>query len=317
MWRLPARLLWLASAIGFYGEALAGQAPALLRQFYGELALEVRDAGDGAVRLGAADAERSVAILLLKRDLARWADSASRLLAARSGLGRSRVLAEEPGTGGGSLSLTRTASGEKVVWTLFIADGDFVSVQTVLSQEDARKLVAALKRVTTGAGPRRRDGRLGSETSALRSRPQLLLEEVSHAQGLSVGRIEKQSGLNLAQRLGQLPPFQEESGAEEPRKGKAGIECCSALEAGQCAVRLTQPDPQGAQVEMRQRLVGIDFEGAAISLDGCANIPSAGTSDPQVYPSQRLQRVQRQRVLVGGGCGGQVSTFRFSQAQVD
>lgn len=129
-------------------------APALLRQFYGELALEVREAGGGALHLAAADSQRSVVLLLLRSDLARWADTATRLLAVRSKDGRARALAEGPGVRGGSLSLTRVASAGQVTWTLFLADGDFVSVQTLLSEDEVRRLVAALKRLAGGAGRR-------------------------------------------------------------------------------------------------------------------------------------------------------------------
>src|SRR3990172_6211040 len=80
----------------------------MLRQMYGDMAIEVWRAPDAMLRIGAADARRAVAINVLARDLSRWVDSATRILALRSA-GRARearwqAVVEAPGISGGAMA---------------------------------------------------------------------------------------------------------------------------------------------------------------------------------------------------------------------
>ncbi len=146
----------LAAALGAALLALVpsrgGAQPAqrvLLRQLYNDLAVEVITADAGGLRLAAADSASSIALSLLARDLVRWADSASRVLAARPRRGQStthlRAAIEEPGVKSGSLTLSRDLGTEGNPIVLFVADGDLNNVQTALDAAQARALVGALR----------------------------------------------------------------------------------------------------------------------------------------------------------------------------
>jgi hypothetical protein len=121
----------------------------LLRQLYNDLAVEVTTANAGGLHVAAADSARSIALSLLARDLTRWTDSASRVLAARPRRGQPtthlRAAIEEPGLRSGSLTLSRDLGAEGNSIVLFVADGDLYNVQTALDPAQARALVGALR----------------------------------------------------------------------------------------------------------------------------------------------------------------------------
>jgi hypothetical protein len=136
---------------------LPGQTPrrALLRQMYGNVALEVWQVTANALHIGAADGRRVLSISVLPRDLRRWTDSASRILSARATRreveSRWRAIVEEPGVQGGSMSLLRTITGADTTVSLFIADGQFEGVRTPLDPDEARVLVNAMRRAADAA----------------------------------------------------------------------------------------------------------------------------------------------------------------------
>jgi hypothetical protein len=134
-----------------------GQTPrrALLRQMYGDVAIEVWQVTANALHIGAADARRVLSISVVPRDLRRWTDSAGRILTARAQRreveSRWRAIVEEPGVQGGSMSLLRTINGADTTISLFIADGQFEGVRTPLDPDEARALVSAMRRAADAA----------------------------------------------------------------------------------------------------------------------------------------------------------------------
>jgi len=125
--------------------------PVLLRQLYGDLGLEVRSAEAQAMYIGAADGQRTIAVLLLARDVRRWADSASRVLGSRlrgkEQTGRWAATVEEPGSRSGSMMLSRSIEQGDTVITVFLADNDLYGVRTTVDAFEARAFVGAMKRV--------------------------------------------------------------------------------------------------------------------------------------------------------------------------
>ena len=127
-----------------------GSGGVLLRQLYGELALDVRAADASAMRVTVADASHSVALILRARDIRTWADSANRILAARPKgkppAGRWEAAVEEPGTRSGSMGLTRTINGKDTVIAVYFADSALTRVRTTLDAYEARNFVGAMKK---------------------------------------------------------------------------------------------------------------------------------------------------------------------------
>jgi hypothetical protein len=141
--------LWSSAAPGQAGERV------LLRQLYGDLALEVRAGAQGAMRIGAADGQRSIAVSVIARDLKLWADSATKLLAARPpGRGKSaqwEAVVAGPGVAAGSMALARNITPADTSIALLVTDPQFVGVRTVLTMPEARSLVAAIRRAANAA----------------------------------------------------------------------------------------------------------------------------------------------------------------------
>lgn len=150
-----------------------GRAPVLLRQLYGDVAVEVRQAPNQAVYVGAAGGQRTVALTLLARDLRRWADSATRVLARRvpraTRIGEWRATVEGPGLQAGAMTLTRKVDGKNTIISVFIASDQFEGVRLPLTSAEARAFVGAMRRVaaTVLAPPRKPPaGRRGREPAA-------------------------------------------------------------------------------------------------------------------------------------------------------
>ena len=136
---------------------------ALLRQLYGDVALVVHTAPAAAVRIGADNGQKSITMILLARDLRRWADSASKVLAARlprraQGV-RWRAVAEGPGVAAGSMTLSRSIEGEDTTITFFLADPQFESIRVVIAPEEAQALVRAMRRAANAVLTPARRGR--------------------------------------------------------------------------------------------------------------------------------------------------------------
>ncbi len=134
----------------------AAQAPdtspprVLLRQLYGDVAVELRTAPAGGIRLGAADGTRTIALTVLARDLRRWSDSAVRVLAARAPrrtrAGEWRATVEGPGLEAGAMSLTRTIAKKDTTISVFISNSQFEGVKFEVGAAEARAFVAAMRR---------------------------------------------------------------------------------------------------------------------------------------------------------------------------
>jgi hypothetical protein len=154
--RFPLRLVTLIVAAAFLGGRAGAQptGPVVLRQLYGDVGIEVRTGDALTMHIGAADGQKTIALLLLARDVARWADSASRVLAARAPAknksGRWWASVEEPGTRSGSMMLSRAIEKGDTVISIFLADSSLVGVRTTVDAYEARVFVAAMKRVAGG-----------------------------------------------------------------------------------------------------------------------------------------------------------------------
>lgn len=168
---LATQMALLASGFGPSHAAAQGGGRSFLRQIYGNVAVDVRSAPANALRIGVADDERSLTITVLARDLRRWADSASRVLSARSAsrddTTRFQAMVEGPGVRAGSMTLSRTISPKDTVISFFVADAEFQTVRTVVSAEEARTLVGAMRRAAAAmlAPPRRGAGSGGGMAS--------------------------------------------------------------------------------------------------------------------------------------------------------
>lgn len=153
------RLVAPLVALSLWSHGLPAQATGqvLVRQLVGDLAVDVRAGDPGVLRIGAADANRSVALTVLATDLRRWADSANRVLAARAP-GRGRTARWEsvvagPGVTAGSMSLARSFPGDTLI--LLITNAEFEAVRSRLSIEEARGFVGALRRASAPRPPGR------------------------------------------------------------------------------------------------------------------------------------------------------------------
>ncbi|MCC6927982.1 MAG: hypothetical protein IT359_03215 [Gemmatimonadaceae bacterium] len=145
-----------------------------IRTLVGDVALVVRDQGDGTLAIGAAGAARSVLLRVRTSDARRWADSALRLLAApipragRRALARAgkraaptpepndttasvraRAVLEEPGVGAGTLDLTRLDSAGSRRWILFIDDAELSPLRSALERDEARALARLVRRASS------------------------------------------------------------------------------------------------------------------------------------------------------------------------
>lgn len=153
---VPALLsLWWAPA------PAAAQAPerSVLRQLYGEVALEARTRGQGSLNLGVADGRSSIVVAFMATDLRRWSDSASRILAARPPRRGASVKWEAavagPGVVSGSIALARNIAPGDTSIILLVTDTAFRAVRTALTLTEARALTAAIKRAATASLPTR------------------------------------------------------------------------------------------------------------------------------------------------------------------
>ena len=129
------------------------------RLLFGEVALEIRTTSDLMIRVGAADGTRTITLQLLARDVKRWADSASRLLAARPrrpSLSKEKWTAtlDEPGIEAGALTLTKTREGKEVRWSVYVADRDFDGVGASVEPDEVRALIGQLRRASASVLPR-------------------------------------------------------------------------------------------------------------------------------------------------------------------
>jgi hypothetical protein len=131
--------------------------PVLVRQLAGDLAIEVRVTGPGALRIGAADGSRSIVTAVLQSDLRRWADSAGRVLAARpprrGQSARWEAVVAGPGVAAGSMSLARTVAPADTAIVLLITNAEFEAVRTTITMAEARGVVGALRRASMWRPP--------------------------------------------------------------------------------------------------------------------------------------------------------------------
>lgn len=193
---LSVALMFVSSLWSSIARAQEGQR-ALLRQLYGDVAVEVRDISGGAMRFAFTDGDKTIALTLLARDVRRWADSATRVLAARrrarDSTARWQARVEGPGVEAGAISLSRTLTRTDTTIAIFAADAQFESVRAVVTAEEARALVGALRRAANAIlnPPRGRSGR---------GRGQPPPQSLAHGLRLGVPWVEHQPGLDLAQR---------------------------------------------------------------------------------------------------------------------
>ncbi len=147
----------LAAALSLCSPQQVPQSPErlLLRQLYGDLAVEVRTKVPGTLILAAADARSSLVLTLLATDARRWADSAARILAAPApGRGRSATWEAEvagPGVSAGSISLSRRVAPGDTAIVLLVTDASFQGVRTELTMENARALTQAMRRAAAAS----------------------------------------------------------------------------------------------------------------------------------------------------------------------
>jgi len=128
------------------------------RLLFGELAFEIRTTSDLMVRVGAADHARTITLLFLARDVKRWSDSASRLLAAGSRRPSSAdakwtATLDEPGIEAGALTLTKTRAAKEERWSLYVADRDFEGVRADIERDEVRALIGQLRRAAASVLP--------------------------------------------------------------------------------------------------------------------------------------------------------------------
>ena len=181
--RVMRRLVQIAALTLALSRAAQGQEAssgagggAPIRTLLGDVALVVRDQGDGTLAIGAAGAARSVLLRVRTSDARRWADSVTRLLAAplpgarrrlatRPGKGkapagepndttsavRARALLEEPGVGAGTLAITRLDSAGSRRWLLFIDDAELSPLRATLERDETTTLARLMRRAATPA----------------------------------------------------------------------------------------------------------------------------------------------------------------------
>jgi hypothetical protein len=139
----------------------------LLRQLYGDVAIEVQRSDASTLRIAAADSSRSVIVTVNASDVLHWADSAKRVLTGpvrpTQRRGRLQAVLEEPGTSSGSIVLSRSIEGADTVIALLVVDGDFEQIHGRLDAENAAAFVAALRRAASrllgATRPRKPDDR--------------------------------------------------------------------------------------------------------------------------------------------------------------
>lgn len=136
------------------------QAPerSVLRQLYGDVAVEARTRGQGTLNLGVADGRTSIVVAFMATDLRRWSDSATRVLAARPRRGATvkwEAVVSGPGITAGSMSLARNIAPGDTSIVLLVTDTAFRAVRTSLSLVEARALAAAVKRAAGASLPTR------------------------------------------------------------------------------------------------------------------------------------------------------------------
>jgi hypothetical protein len=158
-------LVWTLSTAGLSlwwpparAEAQSG-VRSVLRQLYGDLAFEVRTRGQGAMTFGVADSRTSLVFTVMATDLRRWADSATRMLAARPPRRGQTATWDAsvagPGVAAGSMSLSRTISPTDTSIILLVTDTAFRALRTPLRMDEARALAAAMKRAANASLPTR------------------------------------------------------------------------------------------------------------------------------------------------------------------
>lgn len=129
----------------------------LLRQLYGDLAVEARTRGAGSLVLAVSDGRTSVVLNLMATDLRRWSDSASRILAApaprRGQSAKWEAAVAGPGVAAGSVSLARRVAPGDTGIVLLVTDAEFRGVRTELAPEEARALSLALRRAALASMP--------------------------------------------------------------------------------------------------------------------------------------------------------------------
>ena len=152
---LTAVSLWLPAA---EAGAQTGER-SLLRQLYGDLALEVRTRGQGSMTVGVDDGRTSLVFSLMATDVRRWSDSAAKVLVARAPRrgepAKWEAVVAGPGVAAGSMSLARSISGADTTIVLLVTDTAFIAVRTALSPWEARALTAAMKRAANASLPTR------------------------------------------------------------------------------------------------------------------------------------------------------------------
>jgi hypothetical protein len=152
---LTAVSLWLPAA---EAGAQTGER-SLLRQLYGDLALEVRTRGQGSMTVGVDDGRTSLVFSLMATDVRRWSDSAAKVLVARARRrgepAKWEAVVAGPGVAAGSMSLARSISGADTTIVLLVTDTAFIAVRTALSPWEARALTAAMKRAANASLPTR------------------------------------------------------------------------------------------------------------------------------------------------------------------
>ncbi|HEX9565211.1 MAG TPA: hypothetical protein VF981_14610 [Gemmatimonadaceae bacterium] len=147
--------LTLVASLWSVPSAAAAQTPArvLLRQLYGDLAFDVRTADANGVQLGVADATGSIAVTILARDLRGWADSVTKILAARpprrGQTARWDAAVTGPGLVAGSMALSRSVAPGDTSIALLVTDTQFVGVRTNLTMAEARALAGAMRRAAS------------------------------------------------------------------------------------------------------------------------------------------------------------------------
>lgn len=154
--RITRRLAILVSALSLWSASAPAQGqgdqPVLLRQLAGDLAIDARVIGPGALRIGAADESRAIVLTVLQTDLRRWADSAARILRARpprrGQSARWEAVVAGPGVAAGSMSIARSIAPGDTSLVLLITNTEFEAVRTTLSMAEANGVVGAMRRAS-------------------------------------------------------------------------------------------------------------------------------------------------------------------------